>query len=290
VPRAGNKWDQRIDRARELADTYPFATEILRFYAKLTEFQKGMYLHYQSARGTGKGRGPASASALDAVDIELLTTRFGAFLAVIAHEAPGSLAEFARGLALRDPATWPSLLRESWPEGSVLPAEPGTAASGPQSSSATDSPRHFERFCTRSFLQPYAELLADSHGLAEAAVRRPACPYCGSPPLVGVLRQEGDGGKRSLICSFCRTEWDYLRLACPACGESNDKNLCVYTSERFAQVRIEACDTCRAYIKTVDLTREGRAVPEVDDLASLPLSLWADQSGYRKITPNFIGL
>ena len=55
-------------------------------------------------------------------------------------------------------------------------------------------------------------------------------------------------------------------------------------------VRVDACDTCRAYIKTIDLTRNGLAVPEVDDLAAIPLTLWADEKGYNKVTCNFIGL
>ena len=35
-------------------------------------------------------------------------------------------------------------------------------------------------------------------------------------------------------------------------------------------VRVEACESCRCYLKTIDLTRNGLAVPEVDDLASIP--------------------
>ena len=101
--------------------------------------------------------------------------------------------------------------------------------------------------------------------------------------MVGVLRPEGDGGKRSLICSFCRTEWDYLRIACPSCDERREQKLIVYTAPKFESVRIEACDTCKAYIKTVDLTKNGLAVPEVDDIAALPLGLWADEQGYRKL-------
>ncbi len=200
---------------------------------------------------------------------------------MIQRDAPGSLAEFARSLAASGPSAWPVLLRRFWPAHEADPQPP--AAGTPEENA-------FERFCAQTFLQPYAEFLADRAAIREPEVRRSICPYCGSRPLAGVLRPEGDGAKRSLVCSFCRTEWDYVRIACPACEESNEKNLCVYATDRFAQVRVEACDTCRTYIKTVDLTRDGRAVPEVDELASIPLSLWADEKGYRKITPNFVGL
>ena len=107
---------------------------------------------------------------------------------------------------------------------------------------------------------------------------------------MGVLRPEGEGAKRSLICSFCRTEWDYLRLACPACDERREDKLCVYTTSKFEGVRVEACETCKAYIKTVNLARSGLAVPEVDDLATIPLTLWADENGCHRATRNLVCL
>ena len=39
----------------------------------------------------------------------------------------------------------------------------------------------------------------------------------------------------------------------------------MYTAEQLPHVRIEACETCRVYVKSVDLTRNGLAVPEVDE-------------------------
>src|ERR1700678_2238786 len=39
------------------------------------------------------------------------------------------------------------------------------------------------------------------------------------------LRGEGDGGKRSLICSLCATEWQYRRIKCPNCGEEDKEKL-----------------------------------------------------------------
>jgi FdhE protein len=119
------------------------------------------------------------------------------------------------------------------------------------------------------------------------------CPLCSGRPQVGVLRQQGDGAKRSLICSLCATEWDYRRIVCPACGEESVDKLPVYISEGakgFYHIRVEACDTCRRYIKTIDLTKNGRAVPVVDELAAIPLSLWAAENGYTKVSTNLLGL
>ena len=55
-------------------------------------------------------------------------------------------------------------------------------------------------------------------------------------------------------------------------------------------MRVEACDTCHCYIKTIDLTKDGRAVPMVDELAAIPLSLWASENRYTKVSPNLLGL
>jgi len=141
-----------------------------------------------------------------------------------------------------------------------------------------------------TFLQPYAEHLADHTEPAEVHGTPPLCPLCSGRPQAGVLRQEGDGAKRSLICSLCATEWSYRRIVCPACGEESADKLPVYVAEELSHVRVEACDTCRHYIKTIDLTKNGRAVPVVDELAAIPLSLWAAEKGYAKVSSNLLGL
>jgi FdhE protein len=55
-------------------------------------------------------------------------------------------------------------------------------------------------------------------------------------------------------------------------------------------VRVEACDTCRVYLKAVDLTKNGLAVPEVDEIAAVALDLWAAEHGYTKLQTNLFGM
>lgn len=57
----------------------------------------------------------------------------------------------------------------------------------------------------------------------------------------------------------------------------------------FPHLRVEACDSCRHYIKAVDLTLSGLAIPEVDELAAIPLDLWARENDYIKLQPNILG-
>ena len=61
-------------------------------------------------------------------------------------------------------------------------------------------------------------------------------------------------------------------------------------AEGMPHVRIEACRTCRHYLKSVDLRVVGLAVPLVEDLATVELDLWAAEQGLEKIVPNVLGM
>lgn len=246
-----SKWDRRIERADELAARHPFAAEALSFYARIAGFQKSLYASLEDGRGSLHGE----------LELSILLPWFPPFLSLIQSIAPPPLARSTAGLRSE-------VLEEFWRGGGQL-----TAA---------------ETLISWTFLQPYAEHLADQAGPVET--QSALCPLCSRRPQVGVLRQLGDGAKRSLICSLCATEWEYRRIVCPACGEENVDKLPVYVAEQLAHVRVEACDTCRHYIKTIDLTKDGRAVPVVDELAAIPLSLWASEHGYTKLSPNLLGL
>jgi FdhE protein len=141
------------------------------------------------------------------------------------------------------------------------------------------------KFFWRVLMQPYAEHFRKPEEGAGST-----CPSCGGKPVVGVLRGEGDGAKRALICHLCRLEWPYRRVICPNCGEEDKEKLPVYIAEQIDSVRLDACDTCRTYLKSVDLTKDGFAIPEVDEIATVALNLWADEHGYSKIETNILGM
>lgn len=290
------KWDRRIERARELADQYGFAAEILAFYAKLAAFQSACYGRFQSTSAYGLNgiRDRRLPTELNPLELAALIPQFRSFLSFVEHEGSPVLSGFARDLAERGSGAWTELLRQFWREdereGEGFRRTEGGAA--PQASEIREpeaSKAALARFTALAFLRPYVEYLADCAHVASPVARRPVCPFCGSRPVAGVLRREGDGAKRSLVCSFCYTEWDYVRIACPACEESREERICVYTASQFEHMRLEACESCRTYLKTVDLTKNGLAVPEVDELAAIPLTLWADDKGYCKISRNIFG-
>jgi len=243
-------WDRRIARAEELVVTHAAASEILRFYIEVAEFQKVVYEKLRSTRPKRP-------------DVPTLLPHFPALLSLVKRIGPAPLARFADELS-ENPAEWQNLLSDH---------------------DARDKPAFF----SRALLQPYFEYRASQSDIATGALQR-SCPFCGERPQVAVLRGEGDGGRHLLICSLCSTEWEFRRLLCANCGEEGERKLPVYTAEEFPHVRIEACDTCHAYLKTVDLTRYGLAVPVVDELATVSLNLWAEEHGYTKLQLNLLGM
>ena len=257
-----SKWDQRIRRADELASAYPFAADVLRFYSHVARFQKDLYTHMAEV-GTDLS-----------ADLSLLLPKFPDFPGHIAAVAPEPMAQYARDLKKREPVDWLDSLRSFWPAAPRFQPEPG---------------REVELLVC-IFLQPYAEYAASRSEPIPPRDPLGTCPFCSAQPVAGVLRPEGDGAKRSLICSLCATEWSIGRIMCPACGEETVEKLAVYTADRFPHVRVEACDTCRHYIKTIDLTKNGHAVPIVDELATIPLNLWAQQHDYLKLRANLLGI
>jgi FdhE protein len=269
------KWDARIRRAHELASTYPFASEGLRFYERIAQFQKSLYSDIESLSNQATGSlAPSLTSPRPELDFISLLPRFRALLSLIEGNGPALLSSSASALRTQGAQRWQNVLAAFWQTGPGVPHDLSTV----------------DDLMAWIFLQPYAEYLADHAPRIPASAAPSTCPFCGSKPQVGALRQEGDGGKRFLICALCGTDWEYRRVVCPACGEEDPHKLAVYTADEFKHVRVEACDTCHSYIKTVDLTKDARAVPAVDELATIPLNLWAAEHGYGKSQTNLLGI
>ena len=254
---AGFSFDRRIARAGELAKHHPPVSQLLCFYQELARFQKSVC--------------EAVANSDDHSVIGLLP-HVPALLTVVKQAGSSALQQTAEELKDVNREDWIELLSGGWQ---------------PEAQDQELSPEY--AFFVHALLQPQAEYLA-GQTITSTEAAPPLCPFCNSKPQVGVLRPEGDGSKRSLICSLCSTEWNFRRVVCPSCGEKNKDLLPVYTASEFDYVRVEACDTCHTYIKCIDLSKNGNAVPVVDELASVSLNLWAQENKYSKLSPNLFGV
>ena len=114
--------------------------------------------------------------------------------------------------------------------------------------------------------------------------RKGVCPVCGSLPSLSLLK--GEEGRRNLLCSFCGYQWRTDRLSCPACNNKDQESLGYFCGEGEEAFRIDLCDRCHRYIKTIDYRNLEESDPCLEDLATLHLDVLAAQKGYRRAAPN----
>jgi formate dehydrogenase accessory protein FdhE len=265
-------WQRRIARAEELKACYAFAGEILGFYAAIARFQAKFYRELADSelvREVTKDTNPFARSLNPRI-----LKNFPQFLWLVEENAPEKLRDASLELERGGERYRFEILTEFW--------------AGNQSEKASD--RGTQDFFARAFLQPYAAAVREQAGLKWNGPTAYACPFCKRKPALGVLRPLGEGGQRLLMCSLCFGEWEFRRILCPGCGEGDPAKLPVYTAEELQHVRVECCDSCKTYIKTVDFTKSALGEPIVDEIASVPLDLWAQGRGYRKAQVNLMQL
>jgi len=269
-------WDKQIDRADQLAKEPSGSKELLKFYAQLLRAQKEIYESLRS-------REDWSASGDLESDLIVIVSAAGGLLEAVAQHGPESLAEEAQVLLNSEPDLIISKLIDYW-------------------RSPSDT-----QFFAKSVLQPYIRRLVETNirpiGRELAVGRELAgrelaggertCPFCGGAPQLSFLiskESTSESGNRDLLCATCLSTWEFRRVICANCGEEHPKKLGYFHSPEFDHIRIEACDSCKHYLKGIDLTRLGLAVPLVDEIYGAPLDLWAREHGYTKIELNLVGL
>lgn len=257
---AANPWLERRRRALELREVYPHAAEMLDLQAALCAAQeRAAELARRAAPGAGE------------------LPRF-----VCAEVLPGVIeATLAAG---------PERLRETVLERfheADLEAVVSDWLAGREQSPA-------DGYLARAATSPVLEALPP----LRSATGRPGldeqhCPDCGGLPQLSYFAPSPEAlvtGPRQLVCSRCAAAWVYPRLCCAGCGSRTADRLPIFSDqERFASLRVDACEDCRHYLITVEGSKDVSAVPLVDEIAALPLDLYARELGFSKITTNLMG-
>ena len=257
-------WNKQIERADLLAAESSGAKGLLTFYAQLLRAQAGIYDSLRSRKDW------LPSGDLE-TDVPIVHSSMPALLNTVARHGPTSLASEAQAL-LAEPEILAAQLLEHWRNPSDT------------------------QFFAKALLQPYARWLAETKTTPfgrELAGGERACPFCGGRPQLSFLQAKestAESGKRDLLCSTCLSSWEFRRVVCANCGEERPAKLCYFHSREFDHIRIEACDSCKHYLKGIDLTRLGLAVPLVDEIYSAALDLWARERGYTKIELNLVGV
>jgi FdhE protein len=253
---------RRAARGDFLAAKSEPAREPLRFAAGLFRVQGRLATALLEEGGSLSGR-------LEA-DADRVGRGREALLGFVAECGPPGLAEAASALGREDPSRFSSRLLAFW----------------------RGDPQSRDDYLSRAWLRPYVEVLAGL-GITPDRPRPPGhCPFCGGPPWIAARRSasEADGAERVLGCSLCGGEAPFARIRCPCCLQEDPERLPSFRSDTHPTVRIEACEACHRYVKSIDLTLDGHAIPEVDDLVSLGMDLWATREGFTRIEPGLAGI
>jgi formate dehydrogenase maturation protein FdhE len=278
-------WSKRGARATELAQRWPFAADVLTFYAALLEVQERAY----------------AVALQDEPRPD----------AVAAYAAERVLPRVIEVSAASGPATLMSAVLERFHDLDLT----GTVAAWLRG----DDLAGIERYLARAAAGPVLEALGAAAGAACEGPRDAAhCPVCGGRPQLTYFASSPEDlvtASRYLLCARCAGSWTYPRLTCAACGEAETSKLLVYSEvgttqaelsahivkpgaprpltaadAQFPHMRVDGCSTCKHYLLTTDLDREPRAVPLVDEIAAIPLDLYARERGLTKLVPNLMGI
>lgn len=283
LPVLDTRWKQRRERASELAERWGFAAEVLSFYRALLEVQERAFdaaLSHQPAR-----EGIAAYAAEHVLPSVIETSVAG---------GPPAMTESV--LTTFHESDLQAVI-EAWLSGESLGS--------------------VERYLARASAGPLLEALAPSF---ETVLSRAdgACPKCGGLPQLSYFAPSDEDlvtAHRHLLCSRCAWTWKFPRLMCPSCGEVETKELAIYgeigTTQaelsdniiksrgnpaasqlppaQFPHMRVDGCKSCSTFTLCLDLERDRHAVPIVDEIAAIPLSLYAVERGLNKIVPNLMG-
>lgn len=110
------------------------------------------------------------------------------------------------------------------------------------------------------------------------------CPFCGFLPDMAKI-VESKNNKRYLHCALCECEWEYKRVKCPLCGNEDKDLLGYYSYEPDERYRIDYCNACKGYIKTIRIYKqndESRVDLCVENITTPFLDAAALQMGFMR--------
>jgi FdhE protein len=119
-------------------------------------------------------------------------------------------------------------------------------------------------------------------GAVSPAWRRGYCPVCGAWPTLAEAR--GVERTRRLRCGRCGVDWPAEWLRCVYCGNGEHRQLGSLVADEAAERRrVDVCQACRGYLKTLTTLQGGPATEVLlDDLDTVDLDVAALAAGYRR--------
>jgi FdhE protein len=265
------------DRANILVEKGVIGAGQADFYRALYEYQQHEYRRYAenpALLSLGAAGTPAAVRAKLAEEsvLKLLAPGIDGLLDIMARHHPGlSLAQLGRTVA-GGSSYIEALLDKDFKKIEQLSLQDKTGAEEAV-------------FLLINWLKPFLVAMREHNlGRIPAGEAGATCPFCGYYAGMAAINP-GEHGRRYLHCSLCEHRWPYKRIACSVCGTEDSKDLQYFSVEGEEDYRIDACDRCGAYVKTVRVGRSGDIDSldlTVENIITPHLDGAALQKGYRR--------
>jgi formate dehydrogenase accessory protein FdhE len=255
--------ERAVQRIEALAQQATGTRELVDFYRRVLAVQRDTFNSLSRLPGGALTGDPAR-------DLGQLRPGLTAILKLGRSHGPQLLADSAQALLEAPDAELDDMVVDYWQNPSDL------------------------QFFAKTAIQAYC-LVISGRGVMQLGKvvdgRENRCRVCsGKPQLTYLEAHEQEGSMRNMQCAICLSSWTFRRVVCANCLEEDPRKLGYFSTPDLAHVRVETCDTCKYYIKGIDLGVLGLAVPLVDEVAAAPLDIWAREQGYTKIELNLVGL
>lgn len=105
-----------------------------------------------------------------------------------------------------------------------------------------------------------------------------SCPVCGNSASSALLKRTKRGRQRFLHCEHCGSEWSYVRIGCPYCGNTDQKKISIKESPDEPDIRLDLCHECKCYIKTY--VGDDKNTAGVNGWAAIHMDMLMKESGF----------
>ena len=140
----------------------------------------------------------------------------------------------------------------------------------------------FLKIFTELTSSPFLELCAEtfSQKMTKLHWNESFCPICGSQPAMAAIDEKQK--RKTLWCRRCNTTWQFSVDVCPFCHNSNVKTQKYLFLSNNKPYRVDACDNCGNYLKTLNQSFLSNKVDfSVVNIVTYYLDLLAKFMGYK---------